>query len=98
MEAAEATKEEPAVAPPATTDPEALHRAELSKKGEDAAADTEFHRFIHQPTRLVVPSDEKEREKLFKDNPKLKDSWRARSSCQSAGGLGVEAVDDARCG
>ncbi|HEX7173841.1 MAG TPA: peptide ABC transporter substrate-binding protein [Pyrinomonadaceae bacterium] len=93
--AAQKKEEEPAAAPPATTDPEALHRAELSKKGEDAAPDTEFHKYMHQPTRLVVPSEAKEREKLFKENPKLQGLLAGKEFVPvKPEDLGVEAVDD----
>jgi oligopeptide transport system substrate-binding protein len=91
-----ADKEEaPVAAPPATTDPEALHRAELAKEGENEAPDTPFHRFIHEPTRLVVPSDAKEREKLFKENPKLQGLLAGKEFVPvTPEDLGVEAVDD----
>ncbi|HYH84082.1 MAG TPA: ABC transporter substrate-binding protein, partial [Pyrinomonadaceae bacterium] len=74
---------------------EALHRRELLKKGEDAAPDTEFHRLIHAPTKLVVPADEKGREKAVKDNPKLKDLLAGKELVPvQPEDIGVEAVDD----
>ncbi len=82
-------------APTAPPDFEALHKAELSKKGEDAAPDTDFHRRIHEPERLVVPGDEKEREKAFKANPKLAALVGDKELVPvKAEDLGVEAVDD----
>ena len=45
----------------------------MSRKGEDAAPNTDHHKFMHEPDRLVVPMDEKDREKALKDNQKLKD-------------------------
>src|SRR5215212_1116832 len=46
-------------------------QATPAKAGEDAAADTEFHRLIHEPERLVVPFDEKQRAKKVKPGSKL---------------------------
>jgi oligopeptide transport system substrate-binding protein len=68
---------------------------ELSKKGEDAAPDTKFHRAIHAPALLVVPSDEKERQKAFKANPKLQALVAGKELVPvKAEDVGVEAVDD----
>src|SRR5919198_216616 len=60
-----------AAAPPTEAEQEAEYRKELSKKGEEAAPDTPFHKFIHSPDRLVVPADEKDRQKALKADPKL---------------------------
>ena len=66
-----------------------------SSTGEAAVPDTEFHRFISSPARLVVPGDEKGREKAFKANPKLKDLIAGRELVPvRAEDVGVEAVDD----
>jgi oligopeptide transport system substrate-binding protein len=79
----------------AQADEESLQRKELSMKGEDAAPDTEFHKFIHSPARLVVPFDEKEREKSLKDNQKLRDLLADKEFVPvKAEDIGVEAVDD----
>jgi oligopeptide transport system substrate-binding protein len=89
--AADGSQTQPA-APP---DAEALSKDELAKKGEDAAPDTPFHKFIHEPDRLVVPADEKDREKALKADPKLaalvagKDFLPVKEE-----DIGVEAVDD----
>ncbi|HEX8370822.1 MAG TPA: peptide ABC transporter substrate-binding protein [Pyrinomonadaceae bacterium] len=57
--------------------------------------DTEFHRFIDEPERLTVPSDEKERAKLFEKNEKLKAVVEGKELVPvKAEDLGVEAIDD----
>jgi oligopeptide transport system substrate-binding protein len=67
----------------------------LAKEGEDAAPDTEFHKYIHEPLRLVVPFDEKDRQKALKDNQKLKDLIAGKEFVAvKAEDIGVEAVDD----
>jgi ABC-type oligopeptide transport system substrate-binding subunit len=76
-------------------DEETLYKKEMGRKGEDAAPDTEFHRFIHAPERMIVPADEKEREKAFKANPKLKELVAGKEFVPvRAEDVGVEAVDD----
>ncbi|HEX8719544.1 MAG TPA: peptide ABC transporter substrate-binding protein [Pyrinomonadaceae bacterium] len=63
--------------------------------GEDNAPDTDFHRLIHQPERLVVPFDQKDREKAFKANPKLAELTAGKELVPvKAEEVGVEAVDD----
>jgi oligopeptide transport system substrate-binding protein len=63
--------------------------------GEDAAPDTEFHRLMHEPDRLAIPVDEKDREKAFKANPKLAALVEGKELVPvKAEDLGVEAVDD----
>ena len=85
----------PAGATAALPDEEALFQAELKKKGEDAAADTPFHRFMHAPERLVVPADEKDREKALKTDPKLAALVAGKEIVPvRAEDIGVEAVDD----
>jgi len=84
-----------APSPPTEAEQEAEFRKELSKKGEDAAPDTPFHHFMHSPARLVVPADEKEREKAFKANPKLQALVTGKEFVPvKAEDIGVEAVDD----
>jgi oligopeptide transport system substrate-binding protein len=74
---------------------EAEVRKELSKRGEDAAPDTPFHHFVHEPERLAVPADEKERQKAFKANPKLAALVAGKELVPvKAEDIGVEAVDD----
>ncbi|MBV8860059.1 MAG: peptide ABC transporter substrate-binding protein [Acidobacteria bacterium] len=63
--------------------------------GEDAAPDTEFHRRMHEPDRLFVPTDEKEREKALKADPKLAALVEGKELVPAtAEDVGVEAVDD----
>jgi oligopeptide transport system substrate-binding protein len=63
--------------------------------GEDAAPDTEFHRRMHEPDRLFVPSDEADRAKALKANPKLAALVEGKELVPvTAEDLGVEAVDD----
>jgi oligopeptide transport system substrate-binding protein len=81
--------------PPDNAGMEAELRKELSRKGEDAAPDTDFHHFMHAPERLVVPSDEKDRQKAFKANPKLAALVAGKELVPvKAEDIGVEAVDD----
>lgn len=73
----------------------ALDKEELAEKGEGSAPETEFSRFIHSPERLVVPNDEKDREKAFKADPKLKELVEGKEFVPvTAEDIGVEAVDD----
>jgi oligopeptide transport system substrate-binding protein len=74
---------------------EELHEEELNIEGERSAPDTEFHRFIHTPTRLVVPGDEEARAKEVAANPKLKELLAGKEFVPvRAEEIGVEAVDD----
>ncbi|MEO7660387.1 MAG: peptide ABC transporter substrate-binding protein, partial [Pyrinomonadaceae bacterium] len=58
-------------------------------------ADTEFHRFLDSPERLSVPSDQAAREKLLKDNPKLKSALVGKELVPvKAEDVGIEAIDD----
>jgi oligopeptide transport system substrate-binding protein len=67
----------------------------VTAEGEDAAPDTEFHRRMHEPERLVVPAVEKEREKALKADPKLAELIAGKDIIPvTAEDLGVEAVDD----
>jgi len=74
---------------------ESVSRQELSKKGEDAAPDTDFHHTMHMPERLVVPFDEKDRQKALKNNPKLAALIADKDLVQVTDkDIGAEAVDD----
>jgi ABC-type oligopeptide transport system substrate-binding subunit len=85
----------PATAPPTEAEQEAQFSKELSRKGEDAAPDTPFHKFIHSPDRLVVPADEKDRQKALKADPKLASLVAGKEFVPvKAEDIGVEAVDD----
>jgi oligopeptide transport system substrate-binding protein len=79
----------------AQADADSARAGQMTKKGEDAAPDTEFHRFIHSPDRLILPADEKDREKALKDNPKLKALVAGKEFVPvRAEDIGIEAVDD----
>ncbi|HZT59600.1 MAG TPA: peptide ABC transporter substrate-binding protein [Pyrinomonadaceae bacterium] len=89
-----ATTAQPA-ASPTQAEQDAAYRQRLAMKGEDAAPDTDFHKFIHSPDRLVVPSDEKERQKALKADPKLQTLVAGKEFVPvKAEDIGVEAVDD----
>jgi len=58
-------------------------------------ADTPFHRFMHSPNRVVLPGDEKGRDKALDANPKLKAAVAGKQFVPvKAEDVGVEAVDD----
>jgi oligopeptide transport system substrate-binding protein len=58
-------------------------------------ADTPFHRFMHSPARVVLPGNEKGRNKALDDNPKLKAAVAGKQFVPvKAEDVGVEAVDD----
>ena len=68
---------------------------EAPPAGEDAAPDTEFHRRMHEPDRLVVPADDEERAKELKDDPKLAKLIEGKQLVPvTAEDVGIEAVDD----
>jgi oligopeptide transport system substrate-binding protein len=58
--------------------------------------DTEFHRFMHSPSRIVLPANEKARNAALEKNPRLKAALSANSQFVPvrAENIGVEAVDD----
>ncbi len=92
-------KDAAATAQPNTTptqeELDAQYRKRLAMKNEDAAKDTEFHKLIHSPDRLVVPSDEKDRQKALKADPKLAALVEGKELVPvKAEDIGVEAVDD----
>lgn len=69
--------------------------SETSAAAENPAFDTPFHRFIHSPTRLVLPGTEKERAALFKTNPKIAELVAGKEFVPvRAEDVGVEAIDD----
>ncbi len=58
-------------------------------------ADTDFHKFMHSPERMVLPGDEKKRAKVVEANPKLKAALAGKQLVPVAGkDIGVEAVND----
>lgn len=67
---------------------------ERAPEGEDLAADTPFHQFMHSPSRLTLPGDEKERAKALEKDPKLKAAVAGKEFVPvKAEDIGVEAVD-----
>jgi oligopeptide transport system substrate-binding protein len=76
-------------------EPDADAKNVLALQGEDAAPDTEFHKYMHSPERLVVPADEKERQKALKDNAKLQALIAGKELVPvKEEDVGLEAVDD----
>ena len=68
---------------------------ESAKAGYDIAPETDFHKLIHEPERLVVPSDEKQRAKQVKASSKLAALLEGKELVPvKAEDIGVEAVDD----
>jgi ABC-type oligopeptide transport system substrate-binding subunit len=58
-------------------------------------ADTDFHKFMHSPERMLLPGDEKKRAKVVEANPKLKAALAGKQLVPVAGkDIGVEAVND----
>jgi oligopeptide transport system substrate-binding protein len=56
--------------------------------------DSEFHHFMHSPTRLTIPGAEKARTKLLESNPKLKAAVAGKEFVPvKAEDIGLEAVD-----
>lgn len=57
--------------------------------------DSSFHQFMHSPTRLTLPGDEKARNKLLDKNPRLKAAVAGKQFVRVKGeDIGIEAVDD----
>src|SRR5215203_1025168 len=72
---------------PAETPPPAAH--------ETVGLDTEFHKYLDEPERLSVPSDEKERNKILDKDAKLKAAVQGKELIPvKAEDIGVEAIDD----
>lgn len=70
--------------------PEQQPSAEEPKQDQD----TDFHRFMHSPGRLILPGDENDRNKLLDKNPKLKAAVAQKELVPvKAEDMGVEAVD-----
>ena len=71
-------------------EPEYSHTAE----GSVAAANSEFHRFMHSPARLTLPGSEKARAKLISANAKLQAAVAGKEFVPvKAEDIGIEAVD-----
>src|SRR5258708_3111328 len=57
-------------------------------------ADTDFHKIMHSPERMVLPGDEKKRAKVVEANPKLKAALAGKQLLPVEGkDIGVEAVN-----
>jgi oligopeptide transport system substrate-binding protein len=69
-------------------------KGEYPAGGEKPAAETDFHRQMHSPTRLTLPGDEKARAKQLNANAKLKAAVAGKQFVPVTGtDVGVEAVD-----
>ncbi len=69
----------------------------VAKTTTDSAppTDTETHKFLDGPERLTVPIAEKDRQKLFDADPKLKAAAEGKEIVPvKAEDIGVEAIDD----
>ena len=63
--------------------------------GQNTVPETEFHRFMQSPARLVLPGKEKARNAVLEANPKLKAAVSGKELVPvTAEAVGVEAVDD----
>lgn len=68
---------------------------EPAKAGYDIAPESDFHKLIHEPERLVIPFDEKQRAKKVKAGSKLAALIEGKEIVPvKAEDIGVEAVDD----
>jgi oligopeptide transport system substrate-binding protein len=85
----------PAVAEPLTAKPIDGGTSEYNEQDSSVGPETEFHRFMHSPIRLVLPGTEKDRNKLLEKNPKLKAAVQGKEFVPvKAEDIGVEAIDD----
>jgi len=83
---------EPEISPPASPPAPAENATPPSS---NLTAETEFHRFMQSPARLVLPGAEKARKAALDANPKLKAAVAGKQFVPvTADKVGVEAVDD----
>ncbi len=62
---------------------------------ENFGAESDFHKFIREPERLTVPTDEKERTEAVEKNAKLKAALQGKQLVPvKAEDIGVEAIDE----
>ncbi|MEK6335050.1 MAG: peptide ABC transporter substrate-binding protein [Acidobacteriota bacterium] len=92
-------EEQPATQPalPLSSQPIESIAAEYPPIPEEKSpdADTDFHRFMHSPPRVVLPGDEKKRNKALDADPKLKAAIAGKQLVAvKAEDVGVEAVDN----
>jgi oligopeptide transport system substrate-binding protein len=67
---------------------------ERAPEGEDVSLDTKFHQFMHAPSRLILPGDEKDRAKAIDNDPKLKAAVAGKEFVPvEAKDIGVEPVN-----
>jgi oligopeptide transport system substrate-binding protein len=63
--------------------------------GEDLSLDTPFHHYIHEPDRLTLPNDKKERDAALVANPKLAEAIKGKEFVPITGkDIGVEAINE----
>lgn len=88
--------EVPEPAKPATDAPvSSLSKQKPVEPGPNTVPETEFHRFMQSPVRLVLPGKEKARNAVLEANPKLKAAVSGKEFVPvTADAVGVEAVDD----
>ncbi|HEX8707420.1 MAG TPA: peptide ABC transporter substrate-binding protein [Pyrinomonadaceae bacterium] len=68
---------------------------EQAQPAANDALDTQFHHFIHSPTRLVLSGEETERAEAIAANPKIKAAIEGKELVPiKAEDIGVEAVND----
>ncbi|MBC7909882.1 MAG: hypothetical protein H7Y30_05250, partial [Pyrinomonadaceae bacterium] len=80
---------------PAPTDGKTNAPATQPAEKQSPAPETEFSKFIRSPERLVLPSDEKDRNKALEADPKLKAAVAGKEFVEvKAEDVGIEAVDD----
>jgi ABC-type oligopeptide transport system substrate-binding subunit len=86
---------ESGTAEPLTAKPLLDGTSEYNSQETSVGPDTEFHRFMHSPIRLVLPGTEKDRNKLLDKNAKLKEAVQGKEFVPvKAEDIGVEAIDD----
>ncbi|HEV7857171.1 MAG TPA: peptide ABC transporter substrate-binding protein [Pyrinomonadaceae bacterium] len=63
--------------------------------GEDLSLDTDFHHYIHEPDRLTLPNDKKEREAALAATPPLREAIKDKEFVPiKAENIGVEAINE----
>ncbi|HXH69146.1 MAG TPA: peptide ABC transporter substrate-binding protein [Pyrinomonadaceae bacterium] len=79
----------------AEPDPNQTAETAAPQQHDTLGGDSEFHRYLDSPERLYVPTDEKERAKVFEKNAKLKAAVEGKElAAVKAEDIGIEAVDD----
>jgi oligopeptide transport system substrate-binding protein len=79
----------------AEPDPNKPAETAAPEQHDTLGGDSEFHRFLDSPERLYVPTNEKERAKVFEKDAKLKAAVEGKELVPvKAEDIGIEAVDD----